>query len=83
MDANPNSQAATSQKVAIIAYLNNGGTLTKKNAAQLFGAEDYRKRISELRRAGYDIRDRWITGMNRYGHKERYKEYYLVPVLPF
>jgi len=83
MDANPNSQAATSQKVAIIAYLRNGGTLTKKNAAQLFGAEDYRKRISELRRAGFDIRDRWKTGKSRYGHTERYKEYYLVQVLPF
>lgn len=81
-DINPNEVSARSQKKDILAYLQKGGTLTKKNAAKRFGAEDYRKRISELRAAGYVILDRWIKGKNRYGHYEAYKEYYMDPQEP-
>lgn len=80
MDVNPNQEAALSQKRQILHLLQLGATLTKKNAAALTGAEDYRKRISDLRAEGHEILDRWINGKNRYGHNERYKEYYMLVV---
>ena len=77
-DYNPNDLSALSQKKEILRHLQAGVILTKANAKALTGAEDYRKRISELRRAGYQILDRWVSGTNRYGHHERFKEYYMV-----
>lgn len=77
-DINPNALSALSQKKEILRCLQSGIILTKANAKQLTGAEDYRKRISELRREGHQILDRWVSGTNRYGHHERYKEYYMV-----
>lgn len=68
---------ARSQRSAILALLQEGRVLTKDSAKKLTGAEDYRKRISELRREGYPIADRWQTGTSRYGHACRFKEYYM------
>ena len=76
-DINSNEQSALSQKKEILRYLQSGTILTKANAKALTGAEDYRKRISELRREGHKILDRWVSGKNRYGHHERYKEYFI------
>ena len=78
IDINPNEQNANSQKKEILRLLQAGFVLTKENAKKLTGAEDYRKRISELRRAGYQILDRKVTGMSRYGHHCTYKEYYML-----
>lgn len=36
-----------------------------------------RKLISNLRRKGYKIRDRWLAHMDAYGFLIRYKEYWL------
>ncbi len=78
IDTNPNLQNSNSQKKEILRLLQSGHTLTKENAKRLTGAEDYRKRISELRRAGYQILDRKVTGVSRYGHPCTYKEYYML-----
>lgn len=76
--AEPPSEAdARSQRAAILRLLEDGRILSKSNAKQLTGAEDYRKRISELRRLGHPIADRWVDSVSRYGHPCRYKEYYL------
>ena len=76
-DYNVNNQDATSQKKEMLKYFYSGGVLTKENAKALFGAEDYRKRVSELRDAGHPIEDRWVSGISRYGHRSRYKEYFI------
>lgn len=76
-DINPNRKDATSQKKEMLKYFYAGGVLTKENAKQLFGAEDYRKRVSELRDEGHPIEDRWVTGISRYGHPCRFKEYFV------
>lgn len=76
-DENPNENAAPTQRKAILALLESGVILTKDNAKKLTGAEDYRKRISELRRQGHPIEDRWCSGRNRYGHGCTYKEYFI------
>ena len=76
-DENPNETSAPTQRKAILALLESGTILTKENAKRLTGAEDYRKRISELRRQGHPIEDRWCSGLNRYGHHCTYKEYFI------
>ena len=76
-DVNPNEESAQSQKRTILTFLSAGGVLTKRNARMISGAEDFRKRISELRRDGYDIKDRWRKERNRYGHVTNFKEYYM------
>ena len=67
------------QRQAILKLLESGVVLSKSNAKQLTGAEDFRKRISELRRMGYPIQDSWTTGKNRYGHSCTYKNYFITP----
>lgn len=76
-DENPNEGSTPTQKRAILSYLAQGGVLTKSNAKKISGAEDFRKRISELRREGHDIKDRWCQERNRYGHVTNFKEYYM------
>lgn len=76
-DINPNEISAPAQKRTILAYLQNGGVLTKSNAKALCGAEDFRKRVSELRAEGHEIKDRWCKERNRYGHVTNYKQYYM------
>ena len=76
-DENPNEVSALTQRKAILDLLESGHVLTKENAKQLTGAEDYRKRISELRRQGHPIEDRWCSGVNRYGHHCSFKEYFI------
>lgn len=79
MDINPNTTNATSQKKELVKLFMAGYSLTKDNAKKLTGAEDYRKRISELRRAGYPILSRKLTGVSRYGHHTSYNEYFMDP----
>lgn len=58
---------------AILAALEQGFILTVKTANYVGATNDARKRISELRRLGYDIRDEYAV--NESG--ERYKHYWL------
>lgn len=76
-DINPNKQNATSQKKEMLKHFYAGGVVSANNAPELFGSADYRKRISELRRAGYPIEDRWVTGRSRYKNRCRMKEYFM------
>ena len=67
----------TSQNSAILAYLKAGGRLTDENARQISGTNRCSARIFDLRKKGYPIQDIWREGTNRYGHKIRYKEYFM------
>ena len=61
----------------IIAYLEEFGSITTMEAASQIGTVDLRKYISDLRRGGYDIKDKVVTSTNRYGHPVSYKRYYM------
>mgnify|MGYP001198536556 FL=1 len=52
-------------------------TLTRAQAMDELAIGNLTARISELRQAGYDIRDRWKAAANRYGDATKYKVYYL------
>ena len=46
-------------------------------APEILGIADIRNNIATLRKLGFKISDRWVTGLNRRGVKTRYKEYYI------
>lgn len=52
-------------------------TLTVQYIQHKMAINSPRKLISDLRRNGVKIHDRWITHMDAYGNTTRYKEYWL------
>jgi len=71
---NPNSTSSTSQRLRILADLQDGKELTSLTMLVDYGAIDGRKRISELRALGYPIKDR--KGYNE-STKKHFNIYYL------
>ena len=81
MDAERRRKMAT-QRERILHYLKTGKPLTGIYATNVMHIMEYRKRISELRREGYTINDRWVyeywkKGKNRGKLRIKYKKYWL------
>lgn len=43
----------------------------------MLGIADVRANIRDLRNLGYDVKDKWVSGVNKRGRKTRYKEYWI------
>ena len=65
------------QNQRILEHMEKHGPITGKLANDLYGIERLGARIYDLRKAGFDIRDGWADGKNRYGEKTRFKEYWI------
>lgn len=74
---NPNIKTSNSQRAAIRAFLERGGTLTALQALNHFGCARLASRIDELRQAGMNIETNWIWVENRNGKRVRVAEYRL------
>ena len=61
----------------LLKYLQAGNIVTTRTAPDKIGIADVRANIRDLRDLGYEIKDRWVTSVNRRGRKTRYKEYWL------
>lgn len=61
----------------LLKYLQDGNIVTTRNAPDELGIADVRANIRDLRNAGYDIKDKWVQGVNRRGVTTRYKEYFM------
>lgn len=70
-----NDAERLTQQKEILAYLEKNGSATVRDLF-LLNINDPRKRISELRKKGYGIPDKWETRLNSQGQKKRYKRYY-------
>lgn len=70
---NPNNQTTDSQNRAILAYLKSGKRLTQLIALDLFGCMRLPSRIHDIKKAGIDIKDQFITLANN----KRVKEYWI------
>ena len=77
IDINPNTESAKSQKKRIIEILRLGGRPSIYELILSRCWVDARKRISELRDEGYDIRSEYFRTTNDEGHIVRYKRYWL------
>lgn len=73
MNNNPNNQTTDSQNRAILAYLKSGKRLTQLMALDLFGCMRLPSRIHDIKKAGIDIKDQFITLANN----KRVKEYWI------
>lgn len=51
--------------------------LTRAQAMDELGIANITARVSELRQAGYNIADKWVTKPNRFGDVCKFKAYFL------
>ena len=65
------------QSARILAYMQQGGSLTGLEALQKFGCMRLGARILDLKKAGYTIEDSWEVHKNESGEYKRYKRYKL------
>lgn len=65
------------QKGKILGYCAEHGSITNREAAVLLNMNSPSKRISELRRAGYDVQSVWEERVNSEGDKVRYLRYFI------
>lgn len=63
------------QCLRVIKYMEDFGTITSAQAILDLGVYRLASRISELKKAGYKIEKRMITGINRYGETTHFAEY--------
>ena len=66
-----------SKNETLLDYLKSGNIITTRTAPDELGIADVRANIRDLRDAGYEIKDKWVSGINRRGRKTRYKEYFM------
>ena len=66
------------QHTLIIEYMREHGSITTYEAYEQLGITKLTTRISELKAAGFDIRQRTESGLNRYGKPVTYNRYWLV-----
>lgn len=66
------------QHTLIIEYMREHGSITTYEAYEQLGITKLTTRISELYAAGFDIRQRSESGLNRYGKTVTYNRYWLV-----
>ena len=70
---NLNNGSTDSQNRAILAYLRSGKRLTQLMAYSLFGCMRLPSRIHDLKKAGINVKDQFIT----LASKKRVKEYWI------
>lgn len=66
------------QQSRIVRYCKDFGCITAWEAAKDLGIMRLGARIFELKEMGFEVVDRWITDVNRYGEEVRYKSYMIV-----
>lgn len=66
------------QHSLILSYMKEHGSITTYEAYEQLGITKLTTRISELKGAGFDIRQRTESGLNRYGKPVTYNRYWLV-----
>ena len=67
----------SNQCLLIYNHMKFNGHITAKKAADLYGVKRLASRINDLKNLGVNIKSQLVTGVNRYGEKTRFKEYWL------
>lgn len=66
-------------QIRILHHMQHIGPITDRIAREEYGIQRLGARVWELKRDGYDIRDQFVPGVNKYGEKVHFKEYWLSP----
>jgi len=67
----------TNQRTRIVQYLETHDGITQYEAIKSISVMRLASRISEMKKLGYDVRDSWVKGKNKYGEKYRAKKYWI------
>lgn len=65
------------QRMQILDYCAKHGSITVREASDVFSMNSPTKRISELRKLGYDVDTKWETRINKNGQTKRYLRYFI------
>lgn len=65
------------QKEMVLQYLQQHGSITSKECMNKLDICDLQKAIQLLREENYDIKDKWIKKINKYGKPIKFKKYML------
>ena len=65
------------QKEIVLQYLQEHGSITSKECMNKLDICDLQKAIQLLREENYDIKDKWIKRINKYGKPIKFKKYML------
>ena len=68
------------QTERILKYIADFGSITQAQAFMDLGVMRLASRITDLKKAGYEIGDEYVSSKNRYGETVYYKKYYLKEV---
>jgi hypothetical protein len=69
------NQVPRNQRELILHHLKYTGNATSAEMQQWYGIQDSRKRISELRREGYNIKSREVKFKSKFGYTSKYYVY--------
>lgn len=64
----------------IVDYLETHESISAYEATTRLSIGSPRKRFSEMRRMGFNLKSKWVDGTNKYGEKWRAKKYWLAEV---
>jgi hypothetical protein len=67
----------TSQIKRIIGYIKDTGSITPLEALREFGIMRLASRICDIKKMGINIKSEYVSSVNRYGEKIKYKEYWI------
>ena len=66
-----------SQASIVLTRLEHGEKLSSRDAVVNYGIQDLPKRISDLRKAGHEIKGERVTGTNRHGGRTHWNVYWM------
>ena len=67
----------SNQRSLVLAHIEEHGSITSAEAVYKYGIMDLPKRISELRRLGYNINGERVRGINRFNKPCHYNVYHM------
>ena len=69
------------QEQRVINYIRQFGSITTKDAFNDLGITRLSAKIFNLKKQGYEIKDNFEQGKNRYGEITNFKRYYLADMI--
>lgn len=69
------------QEQRVINYMRQFGSITTKDAFNDLGITRLSAKIFNLKKQGYEIKDDFEQGKNRYGETTNFKRYYLADIV--
>lgn len=78
MNANTGGANLTRQQARMLDYMRGHKYVTRATALSKIGIANAPEIIRQLKSCGHVIDGEWVTKMNRYGERAKYKRWFLV-----